>query len=616
MPAAVQIENEVSLYGVPYPIVRPITPHRVQPFGGRFVIGDPTRSDQLVISEWIMADWRGGLGVFEMDERTQQDRFWDANGLTMFKRQFTPPLAATDTGNGSATGSPVVYAFAELGSNLYAAFGTAVKQFNNSTGIWGSTLVTLAGNPFSAIVFDGKLYFFCSTAYDYSADGSTWTRVTETGRYACIFDDKLVTLDNNGLVKYSLDGVSWLNLLQLPLAAGNYNGLDSFWNGANEPCLVVGTKYGLYTLDFWTQKYYETVLRFAPSSYGGRLLPWKDGNLYVADGLPIHRFSGSSVAPVGLDRDDGLPSDFRGNIVNFARSPNWLIAVLDATSVNASTTGWIYGAAPLGADVVNKAVGFSAILAWTGVGWHFLFKSSSLNTGSQVAFFSTVHSEYRLWFGADGKAYYIVVPEGVYNPLDDASARYALTGDLTTPCFDGGFTESPKVAVSLALRGKNLTSTNYYTVYYAMDGATTWTLLTTATTNNPSPVRFAGGPGVEFKNIRFKFVATGDAAATPPALLFASLRLRKVPATVWGWSFQVDCTKPYRGRSSTELIRSLKLAGDSKTPDGTDLTMGEFTFRDGTDALQTFWVSVTNLVGREWTGEDERAVFDVTVVAP
>lgn len=615
---AVVAENEVLLYGVHYPITRPVRPQLAPNFGTRIVIGDTTRSDQTLVSEWIMSDWRGGMGVYEIDEKTQPDRYWTGTALALFKKQLTLPLRAVDTGKGDAAGTPVVYAGVEFEGNLYAAFDTLVQQYNNTTELW-ATSRTLAASPTSAIVWDGNMYWFTGDQYDYSADGTTWSRVNIPGRYACIFDNRLVTIDNNGRIRYTLDGVSWFHNAQLPLPAGEYTSLVVFPNVAGEPALWVGTRSGVYVVDFWTEAVYDTVLKYAPSDFGGSMYPWRDGYLYVADGLPIHRFNGATTAPVGLDRDDGLPADLRGGIAGFTASPNWLVGILDATAVGVASPTIAYHGQPWGDTFVDRRLGYSAILAWTGIGWHILYQSGDLNRGTRWALFSTIHNEQRLWFGADGVARYIVIPEGVYDPLLDTGARYDSPAEHITGWFDAGFSEITKLAISLKLRGLSLGSIGSadprIEVYYGLDDDDTWTLLTTMTANVPDEISFAAGAGTPFQKIRFRFLLYSSSTSITPALLFASLRFWKLPKVLRAWTFQVDCTKEYRGRSPEELIRGLWQAGQGYGPDDTAQSLGEFTFRDGRDTAQSFRVRVSGMSGQEWTGSEEKAVYDVTVVS-
>jgi len=611
---AVNSENEVFLYGVHFPITAPVTRQQIAPFPPKQVIGDATRSDQTIVSEWIMTDWRGGLGVFEMDEKTQQDRYWDGNALGIFRKQLTLPLKPYPTGGSASVTDPVVYGFLDYGTDLYAAFNTYLCKWNNTTATWDAER-TLADRPYSAVVFDDKMFWFTDDEYDYY-DGSAWHRVNIPGRYGCVFDEQLVLLDTNGNIRWSVDGAIWYDKLRMPLESGKYTDIGVFWNAAGEPAVYVGTTTGIWVLDYWAEKAYPTILEYAPGDYSGIFEVYKDGHMYVADGLPVYRFSGNTVSSVGLDKDDGLPVYLRGNIVAFAKTPNWITAVLDATAVEVNTDDWVYLGSYSGSDVINRAVGYSAILAFTGGGWHILFRSGSLNTGSRAAHFSTVHGENRFWFGADGQAYYLKLPEGVYNPLDDTEAEYASTGDRITPWFDGGFSESPKIAKSLRVRGKNLSTAKYINVYYAIDDATSWTFLTSVTTDKPDPIVFGSGKGVEFEKIRFRFDLATDDEDVTPVLSFASLRYVKIPQTVWGWTFQIDCTKSYRGRSPEELIAIIQDAANKRYRGETDYQFGEFTYRDGTGTDQTYWVMISSMAGREWTGAKEEATFNVTVVAP
>jgi hypothetical protein len=610
--AAVLDENEVYLYGVHYPITKPVTPQLIGPFGARIVQGDPGPSDQVLASEWVINDFRGGLGVFEMDEKSQLDRYWDGTALGLFRKQLTLPLEAIATGNGGVDTDPVVYSMLEYSGAVYAAFDSYVRKWNGTTSAWDDER-TLADAPTGAVVFGGKMFWFTGDEYDYF-DGSNWHRAGVPAMYGVVFDEKLVTIDNTGLMRWTIDGETWFEGAKLPLPSGSYTDLAVYWNIAGEPAIYVGTKKGLWVVDFFSDKAYPTVLEHTPSTFGGKIHGFKDGYLYVSNGLPVYRFSSNTVTAVGLDRDDGLNPDLRGDITFLTHSPNWLIAVLDATSATPNTGDWVYPGSFTGSDVVNKAVGYSSVLAWTGSGWHSLFRSSQLNTGSRCAMFSTALGDNRLWFGANGQAYYIKVPEGVYNPLDDITATYSPNAYATTGWYDAGFARIPKLALSVAAEGQNLSNARYINIYYGVDGAESWSLLGTMTSDQPSEFWFNGGEGLEFKKIRFMFDLATDDKTITPVLRMASLRFEKIPNAVWGWTFEVDCTQAYKGRSPVELLANLRANSQTRYKGETARRRGVFTFRDGTDSAQTHLVRISNMAGREWTGSTEQGIYNITVV--
>jgi hypothetical protein len=623
--AYVESPNEVYLYGVHYPILRPVQESLVSPFGSRIVTGDPTRSDQTVVSEWNQGDWRGGLGVFDMDEQTQQDRFWFGTALGIFKKQLTLPFQAIDTGRGSLTTDQVISKFLEYNSAVYAAFGAYIKKWNDTTKNWDDER-TLADAPTDAIVYNERPYWFTGDSYDYF-DGAEWNRVDVPGQYACIYDNKLVSIDNSGQIRWTIDGENWTNNVKLPLQGGSYNDMITYWNNAGEPTIFVGTKEGVWSVDFWAQSAYQTAVQYAPNAKAGRLLVAKDGNLFVSDGLMIMRFTGNTVTNIGFDLDDGLPVDLRGNVVSFANTPNWPIVVFDASTVSADTTDWIYHGQFTGSEVVNTSSGFSAIIAWSGTGWHVLYLSSRINQGSRTALFTTSYGENRLWFGVDGVAKYIRMPEGVYNPLFDPFARYASDGYMETSWFDAKFSEAPKIAISLKVRCKNLGSAGepdpnkHINVYYATDDSTAWQSLGTVRENGPTVLYFntGGKRGLQFEKIRFRYELATTDSTTTPVLIYASLRYRIVPKTTRAWNFQIDVSQPYKGRSPSELIRCLSCASDSRYPDAAsdEKTLGEFCFRSGDTEVETWtdWVVISGLNAQQWTGADEKAIYNITVVA-
>jgi len=119
MSATVESEKEIYLGGVRFPILGKVRPSLVSVMPGRVIIGESSLTDDLVASNWVQSDQRGGILIEEMDEATHQDRcYWSTCNLG-FKKHITLPVLATDCGGpGTVPPEQVTYVSAGAGSGV------------------------------------------------------------------------------------------------------------------------------------------------------------------------------------------------------------------------------------------------------------------------------------------------------------------------------------------------------------------------------------------------------------------------------------------------------------------------------------------------------------------
>ena len=654
--AAVVLEpNEISLNKVKFRITGPVQSALSSIYPQKQVTGDITRDSQQHASVWSMSDWRGGIGLYR--QRFTEDvlrRAWWAYGQLRHHEQFVLPALATATAASGVTGSFSVGAAGTLSSELYAAFGTTIKKYNNTTDSWGSSLHTLPAAATHALTFRmGNVVYlaFATTGgYTYTSDGAAFTDDTKDAKYLAYWDDRLWGIDNTGQLWFSTAIGVETNDAQLPLPDGSVTNLfvGPLANAEGETVLIAGTTYGPYTHDLDNAQFIPVDIGLAqhPDNCKGSEF-WRDSNFY-SSGQGIHRYSVSGGSPaisvMGPDRDDGLPSDKRGFIRAFVKTNNELLALMDATSAPGDISLLDSDDVLSAADVMAPDTGYSHILGWDGDGWEVKWLGGSAAEAITCAHVSYAYSTYRLWWGHAGAVYYMALPRDIINPNEITTFTYAASGELITPWFNADQVEVDKLALELRVEVTGASSTETVGVSYATDYSDTYTSLGTITKqgflfggtfpDTPRPL-FDEPPnfsfavarydittdgvttypfpdkvephGKVFRAIRFKVsMARGSTTTLTPKLNSLTLSYRKKLPAKYGYTVEVDLTGEYTGGSVRAQREALQRCVSAQEK-------CEFVYRDRATPV---WVDVVQATGLEQTGMDNRGKSTLTLVQP
>jgi hypothetical protein len=617
-------QNEVLLDGIPFPILGPIRPRLVSPFPARVVVGDPTRTDQSIASDWVLSDWRGGLGIEDIDERVHTDRFTWAVAETRDRNKLYLPPLAVDVG--APTGYVNCELLAEFNGEIYGVWRNVsnnyVLHYLDANGTWYQVGTALTYQPTGWVIYRNRLYIFYEAGYAFIDTGRNWTNrdgAVNAPKFGVNFDDKLVTISADGRIYWSVNPdanpPTWT--LQGTVDIGPLQAINSmvvYRNVNDEPTLFVGTTRGLYGIDFWTGKAYPTELQFVHPDGGLGMAPWNDGALYIPEGLGVYRLQKTTLSEVGLTRDDGPPKDvLAGRIAALAPTREYLYALLDNTTAtitspsNLVQTGGELFAAPLAAGITIN--GGNIILAYNRSGWHPLYVSPSVSVRSRALLHSAVFGEQRIWFGSEGRVRYIRLPNAYPTPLKDPRSQYAPSGDLWTGWFDAGFSEIDKLALAVRVRCLQIPPDTSIKIQYAIDDELGWREFSGGGVIDSTGLQVIsfGDSGQLFKKIRFRFfLSRSSDPLQTPVLVFTALRYQLLPNQIWGWGFRVDCSKPHRGYQPEELVDYLYDLAESKR---------RFWFVYSDDFRnRSALVRISALLGLEQTGLDGRGIFDVQVV--
>lgn len=625
MPERVIEKNEVSLNAVKYPILGEVQSVLTSQFAPKVVIGDTSRDSQQGQSVVAWGDWRGGIGLFKMRDPLRAEnagdinRAWWSTCQMRYNGHLVLPQLATLTAASGVTGVYVIGAMGELSNEIYAAFGTPVRKYDNTADSWSATLTTLPANATDALTFRMNnvvyLAFAHTDGYTYSSDGVAWTNDTRDALYLVYWDDRLWGIDNTGLLWWSSQIGVEQDDAQLPLPDGSVNRLFLGRNAQDEVVIFAATTNGLYVhvADNVEWRPTELLLPYHPDN-GRGAVRWRDSS-YISSGTAVYQYiqgaQSAVVTTMGLDKDDGLPSDQRGVIRFLLPSHNELLALTDGTTAPGSLNNFDSGG--LGSHmtaVINPDTGFSFIGGWDGRGWDAKWLSGSATERISAAIVSNAYSTYRLWWAHNERVYFMPLQRDIVNPNEVTTLTYATSGELITPWVNLGSEDVNKLALRLRVELADTSANETVRVDYATNYSTSYTTLGTISSDGITEYPFPNSTtptGTAFRAIRFRLTfARGSTNTLSPDVLSLTLIAEKRIPPLWGFEFEVDMQKDYHGRSPLQMRSSLLTAMESAA-------LVEFTFRNDTGDTRNFYVRVLAVTGLEETGISERGRTRVMV---
>jgi hypothetical protein len=625
--------NEISLFGTYFPILGPALPFLASTLADKEIYGENTDvDDEDLYSTWKDQNNSGGIGIKDMIERDPRiiaNRCWWSDCHLETEGHMLLPALTVKTTNPGVEDPAVT---GEYANAQYAAFATAFHRWAESTATWGSSLGTLVAIPTDIIVHKSKQYLACGSDFN-RWDGSTLTTGTAlsvgaaTAHKAVYFiewDGKLLSIDNTGQLSFSIDeGVTWINNALSPLEDDSFTSLFVYRLVTDEYVPHLGTKEGMFSLDFDNREWVETQVTGPRHDFTGRGADKWRTFAFVPSGLQVTQYDTSgdpSQGLMGLDRDDGILGNYRGSIVDLVPSQHELFAILDATSTllqelypaaTSPGSGNVYG------DVqIYDSEGYSGVFRWNGVAWYIIHLAGASATPAKTGSVSTSDGINRLWFAIDSNMYYMALQDTLQNPKEISTFEYQLSGEHIATWFNARNEVITKTAARFNIRVEGMSSTETVKVYYGLNGDDdTWTLLTNSdytdgiiNTDGTHEFTFAIGLGVEFESIRFRYVLVRGTVSTKvsPDIRWTRLSYLKQLTVRYGWRLRVDCSRNYRRKRASTLEAALKSALGSGI-------MGPFSFKKSESHNV---MVIPPFQGTEIGGPKDEGVFDIIVVAP
>jgi hypothetical protein len=611
--ALVDSYDEIILNNVPMKTVGRVPDVNLSVFGGKVVTGDYTKDSNPLLSAWVTSDLSGGLGVVEMNEGVDVNRYNKGSWYTRYpgkiSRRFkvkglSEASAGWNTNLGSA--APRFLSDILVAGTWQGIISIGVDLYRLSTTV---TIGALTAAPVgNAVTYRG------AAAVDYvvvpmGASGvariSTAYAVTNTAAGATcpaaqaivIWDNKLLAIDTAGQLWYSLDPTAaWTSYgATAKLPSGSVpRALVRYFDRQGQPACFVVSDTEVWQFNPDTPEFFSVDVNFPPHPYHGLAACRWGGDLYFSVGLGVHRYTGGSLSAMGLDRDDGVPLVGFTHIVGGGLVPGY-------NSMYALTND------------SGGAGSYSALYEWTGTGWNQLWSEALYGLAVDHSIGISRHEgNYRLYWGVDGASdsdlFYLDLPISFANPSDLGSSvawgnpTYGGAGViqldyLVTSTFDAGMKGYLKLANALDVTIKDISATGTLTVSYFIDGTsgTLGTITTEGTTSLPFGT-LANGiyPGMLFESISLQF-SLADTSDDPFVMESAVLSYVALKPSSYSWTVQLNLEESHGGSSPRIILAAL----DSILTAG---VMVPFVLR-GT----TYRVFLSQVQGAVSTGADESA---------
>lgn len=276
----------------------------------------------------------------------------------------------------------------------------------------------------------------------------------------------------------------------------------------------------------------------------------------------MERFYENRLDDIGPNLEEGLPTTRQGYITKLLPYPGGIFAAVDAGSS-----------------------GYSSILFWNQLGWHEIFRSSTIGSRITWLFVQVMPGTMvdRLWFSENEDIYWVPV---CLNPRKQSDYTYTTTGHVITAWISGGFKEITKFWKSVTLFTEGLSANVNIAVSYQTDSATdasAWTALPTTFTTSPvQEVLVATLNNVSGKRIRFKLTFTTNSSSSTPRLKAMTVdSVTRLPVKrAWTITFRADDSMRDLATGESETLTAAGLISQCATWASSTTRATPITFRN------------------------------------
>lgn len=590
--------------------------------------GDYTRDSDEILSSKIWTTFQGGIGIDHIREGQDEGRVWFSTLNMQHPYQLClPPLTETV--------ATVKYPLGDLNEIFYAADANQIFPVNNSTRAVGSALSGTIPAPVGpGVAFEGYLFIPCGGSGYVVSDATTATTVTAIDDVIqfLAWDEtapKLMALTSTGLLYQTSDGATWTPMAELN-SAYTPRAMRVYTDRSDNEVIYIAHNGGLVAYDPITQQLISTRLRFPPHPDNARGVEvWRPGeDLFLTAGIGAYRFNLSAIAPMGLDRDHGLPQEYRGYFVHLAAEHNLLYGLVQGYAVVTPSDPEIEFDLGLDSESMDldDSAAYSMLVAYNGFGWHPQWVSTSLTGDSLWTVVSAADGAYRLWWGiddsTDGSLYTQQLSRAFANPRQQIVAgegNWATSGTVDLGWFDANMREFKKRASHIEINMAEDSSTSAdcrVLVQYKTDYNGNWYTLGEARSTGKSILPFAVrtvegrelSAGKAFYRIRLRLTfQRGSDATQTPILDSVVLKYQKTPVLTGTYTISIplDFFEEDRGYGPDWYADRLDelLAAD-----------GFLFLKHAHPSHPYIRVSLSMVNGRDRTGDDLSNYRDITVV--
>lgn len=551
-------KSEIVLDSKRYRILGNVREQLVNPFPGKVVEGDVSRDDEQVLSSWVMTSFSGGLGIVNGSFPSDQDRFNFATLETRYPRQLSLAPLVTQR---STTG-PAQLMF-EYNGVFYVVIDKVVKSWSEDTQTL-TTEHTLADDPTGVEIYLGTLYIAVGDNSDLETfDGTSWSTVSsQAGKCLLVWNDSLYLLTNDGALSRLAGGTWTPNVATLDLPSGSAKQMLVYFDSQLNAIPHVVTDRGVYAFDLDAQAFFPTPMTYPIHPKVGTAIVWR-GDLYVPVGATVYKYNTQTIQVVGPDKDEGLPSDYRGYVKQLVGTHPFYYAIIDASFSSGTTAlNLLYTGSHRNTTFFSKTASRALILSSPESSWHGVWEEEQTGKTVGYAAVSQADSTYRFWWSSTTGLYSLDLPTGLHNPLQNPAQAFQNSGYLITPWFDANWAEIDKLALRCKLVGENITSDESYTLSAQWDEGSDWDFIGNGTASGRTVFNIEKPNGGKiFRRIRFKLeMKRGSTATKTPVLHSIALSFDRVPPPIWGYQVTLDLTEDFGGRSVREQWRDLYAA--------------------------------------------------------
>lgn len=441
---------------------------QVASFPQKVTTGETNKGSHPLLSTWGFDGLPGGHGITKHDGTTTK-RYRIGLVDTHNAAHIASPKKAVAISGTSNPFMPHNDLVVSGTRRFYGTYGNDLYIFDESGDTMTDTTYNLSANAVNpGVAFQGtgtlSLFIPCGTTGYATWDGTTLTNVATAvakpaARDFVVLNKTLICVDTSNQLWYTTDGSTWTSYGSYgKFEAGvSVRRLEIYKNGYGDKTVHAVTDNGLYAFDPAGPTLYDTDLSLPPHPYQGTAIERFRDQLYVASGMNAFSWNGSAVAPMGLDRNQGLPHEYAGTtgyISDLCSDVNYLYALVGAGDPE-----------------------YHSLHAWNGEGWNMLWRGTSSGNTTSKMVVSSAQGGYRLWWGRTNSAMTL--------PLSVSFANTEELADLSDTGYEHSwFIETGEQAFEMDGYSKIIASVGWSeysqtdgrcSLSYRINGATSYT---------------------------------------------------------------------------------------------------------------------------------------------
>jgi len=466
---------------------------------------------------WSQDTWTGGLGE-EVWSRTEQTRFYEAEGVeTRIDGKVMLATAVSLIDANLACAQPTDF----LGKLYLRPTGTHfIRQYEDGVG-WDNVGLGTVGDIATDLIVFGDALYVASTATHYSimaADESWALGPVDREHFATFNPGATPSLygAHGHQIFATTDGTTWGTAVSIGDSSAEITSMTPF-----SQKLYIGKEDGLYYYDGTDVVQMIGCRNRLWSANFIQMAEW-EGFLYFNILRRIYKFSESAIVDI-------TPQAY-GSLA--AESYDYGLPEAFVTSPTALYVGF---------DLAEND--YPCVLAYTGLGWHPVYKGASGDTFEGMGYSAELD-----WFivnDGDTRFRQLVSMTDYPYPTFMIGATGA-TGSIITPRFDGGMPVTPKAVKSVTLGTRDCSATQKITAQYRKDGTTTWTEVGDITTSPSEEISLAPLAGAVEVNdyIQFRFILATASPANTPVLEHMAINWLPRPEAVFAYQVSLRLGSP------------------------------------------------------------------------